>query len=65
MTAAGVKPMLVPASQVKHLVSRTGKDTAVGDAMTWGMVEKFNAKYKRTKFVDDARFKRYLATRAA
>lgn len=60
--AAGVKPMVVPASRVKHLISQTvgGRGHRADDPMdgdlTWAMVETFNAKYGASKFRTDARY---------
>jgi GT2 family glycosyltransferase len=55
---AGVTPMLVPASRVRHLTSRTGGDS-LPDEMTWGQVYLFEKKYGVKKFEGDARYTAY------
>jgi len=58
----GIKPTVVPASKVTHLISKTvgGRGHTANDPMdgelTWAMVETFNAKYKAKKFLTDARY---------
>ncbi|MFT4162481.1 glycosyltransferase [Shinella sp.] len=61
LKAAGVHPMLVPASKVKHLTSRTiGKvthaDGSDDGALTWAQVWRFEEKYGVRKFENDARY---------
>lgn len=55
---AGVTPMLVPASRVRHLTSQTGGDS-LPDEMTWGQVLLFEKKYGVKKFEGDARYTAY------
>ncbi|VVA47931.1 Glycosyl transferase family 2 [Serratia ficaria] len=55
---AGVTPMLVPASRVRHLTSQTGGDV-LPDEMTWGQVNLFEKKYGVKKFEGDARYTAY------
>ncbi|WP_193323267.1 glycosyltransferase family 2 protein [Erwinia endophytica] len=55
---AGVLPMLIPTSHVKHLVSKTG-GTALPDEMTWGQVHLFEQKYGIKKFENDQRYTAY------
>lgn len=62
--ALGIKPMVVPAARVRHLLSKTGGDT-MPDDMTWGMVHRFNQKYGKAKFETDPRYLRYLKQRSA
>lgn len=58
----GIRPLVVPASKVKHLISRTvgGRGHRADDPMdgdlTWAMVELFNAKYGANKFLNDQRY---------
>ncbi|MFT4184260.1 MAG: glycosyltransferase [Rhizobium sp.] len=59
--AAGVHPMLVPSSKVRHLTSRTiGKvtnaDGSDDGALTWAQVWRFEQKYGVKKFENDARY---------
>lgn len=54
--AAGVLPMLVPGSVVRHLGSVTLKAEPNADDLTWRQVDAFNRKYGATKFVTDPRF---------
>ena len=73
--AAGVKPMLVPAAKVTHLISRTigtrgqASDPKDDGSLTWAMVELFNEKYGQAKFIKDRRYlewkKRHRLTVAA
>lgn len=53
----GVTPMLVPASKVKHLVSKTMSTPP--DDMMWGQVVIFNTKYRQDRFINDPRFIAY------
>jgi methylmalonyl-CoA mutase cobalamin-binding subunit len=55
--ALGVTPVLVPASRVKHLVSKTLSTPP--DDMMWGNVVTFNKKYGQDRFNNDARFIAY------
>ena len=52
LKAIRIQPMLVPASQVKHLASETLKtlDKAQSDELTTEQVRKFNRKYKQNLF---------------
>ena len=50
VAALGVEPMVVPASRVRHLGSRSG-GTADPD-LTWAMVHKFNEKYGKQRLAD-------------
>lgn len=59
--AAGVEPMIVPGSRVRHLVSATLRREGADDgALTWGQVELFNRLYGRDKFADDPRYRAWL-----
>jgi hypothetical protein len=52
-----IQPMLVPASRVTHLVSATlDTRTTDRDELTWAQVERFNTKYRATKFAGDTRY---------
>lgn len=55
---AGAMPMIIPASHVKHLVSKTG-GAAPPDEMTWGQVVLFEQKYGIKKFENDQRYTAY------
>lgn len=52
--AIGVLPMLVPDAMVRHYGSITLRELPKDemDNMTWGQVDKFNAKYGKSKFED-------------
>lgn len=54
VTAAGVTPMVVGDSRVRHLVSQSG-GTENPD-LTWAMVHKFNKKYGKQRLADDPRY---------
>lgn len=52
---AGVRPMVVAAAKVKHLISKTG-GLQPPDSWTWAMVHKFEQKYGVKKFENDSRY---------
>ena len=55
--ALGIRPMLVPKSRVRHLMSKTlSKVEDPEERMTWGQVALFNRKYGQNKFSRDKRF---------
>lgn len=54
----GVTPMVVAASRVRHLVSKTLSSPS--DDLTWGEVVKFNNKYGQDRFINDPRYVAYL-----
>lgn len=55
--ATGIAPMLVAAAHVHHIGSVTLRTIPKRhDDMTWRYVDRFNRKYHRDKFADDARF---------
>lgn len=62
--AAGVEPMLVPSSKVRHLGSTTLKTVRpeVMNSFTWDQVDIFNKKYGKTKFYDHPGYLQYKAT---
>jgi len=53
--AAGVTPMVVSQSNVRHLVSKTGGES-MPETHTWAQVHLFNQKYKQQKFISDQRY---------
>jgi GT2 family glycosyltransferase len=56
VTAAGVQPMLVPGSVVKHLGSTTLRGRVDRDELTWAQVDIYNRKYGRDKFADNPHY---------
>lgn len=58
--AAGVEPMIVPDSRVRHLGSATLRREGRSDAATWEQVARFNRKYGRDKFVNHPGYQAYL-----
>lgn len=58
VVAKGVEPMVVPASRVRHLGSRSGG--IENPDLTWAMVHKFNEKYGKRRLADDPRYLRWL-----
>lgn len=60
VTAAGITPMLVPRSRVRHLTSRTLR-IAPDDNLTWADLHRFNVKYGRDKFAADPRYLAWMA----
>ncbi len=71
VVAVGVKPMVVPAAKVTHLISQTiggrGKASDPDDdgSMTWQMVRLFNRKYGKNLFADDTRYRAWQANNPA
>lgn len=66
LRAVEVKPMIVPLSRVKHLVSKTmGQHGSHNDdgRMTWRMVEKFEKKYGPHRMRYDPRYIRWKRRR--
>ena len=64
LRAIGHRPMVVPASQVDHLVSRTMGKVTVADGGddgrdTWLQVELFNRRFKANKFANDPRYAKW------
>ena len=57
--AAGVAPMLVPASLVEHLQSVTLRTRPNHDELTWRNIAIFNRKYGRHRLADDPRFREW------
>lgn len=54
---AGVIPMIVPTSRVRHLVSVTHRQTPdTDDSRTWAQVHKFETKYGQVKFPDNRNY---------
>lgn len=63
--AVGIKPMLVPKSRVRHLMSKTlSKVSDPDELMTWGQVKLFNEKYGAKKFMRDRRYQEWLKRHA-
>lgn len=57
MVRAGVEPVVVPASRVRHLGSRTGR--SLPDELTWGQVALYERKYGAYRLRDDRRYRLY------
>lgn len=58
--AAGVEPMVLPDSRVRHLGSATLRREGRTDAATWAQVDRFNRKYGRNKFGRHPGYRAYL-----
>lgn len=56
---AGVLPMIVPTSRVKHLVSVTHNQTPDPDSRTWAQVYKFEQKYHVEKFPNNVKYQQW------
>lgn len=64
VVAAGVEPMLVPASRVRHLTSQTLRKESNDDGeLTWAQVALFEEKYGVKKFEGDARYAAWKRSR--
>jgi GT2 family glycosyltransferase len=58
--AAGVEPMVLPDSRVRHIGSATFRREGRTDAATWALVARFNRKYGRDKFIRHPGYRAYL-----
>lgn len=63
LKAIDVAPMMVPGALVDHHVSATLRDHPEREELTWGQVEIFNSKYGQDKFMQDARYRRWLSAK--
>ena len=66
LKAIGVAPMLVPASEVRHLGSMTLHTLPKQhDDLTWRYIDMFNHKYGQDKFAGDNRFEKWKLAHGA